>query len=70
MSVHESVPMDAATEIRELDADGFGRNAISSITGVNASTVRNILEGKHQTFCSKLTPRQTSQLIRGFGGGR
>ena len=67
----EPVALDTAAEIRELDAKGFGRNTISTFTGVNASTVRNVLEGKHQTYCNKLTPRQLGQLLnRGFGRGR
>jgi len=63
MSAHIPVPMDAAKEIRELSDKGYGRNTISYITGVNSSTVRNILDGIHQAYDEKLTTRQMQALI-------
>lgn len=64
MSAHEPVAMDTANEIRELAAKGYGRNTISFMTGINSSTVRNILEDKHQTYDDKLTTRQVSEMLR------
>jgi hypothetical protein len=67
MSAHEPVPKDAALEIRELGQQGYGRNQISYMTGVNSSTVRNVLDGVHKTYDEKLTTRQVQGLItRGF----
>lgn len=64
MSSHEPVALDTAKEIRELEAAGYGRNTISYMTGINSSTVRNVLEGIHQAYDEKLTSRQRSDLIR------
>lgn len=64
MSSHEPVALDTAAEIRELAKKGYGRNTISYMTGINASTVRNVLEDKHQTYDEKLTARQRSNLLR------
>lgn len=71
MSTHNPVPLDAAEEIKELALQGVGRNQISAITGVPASTVRNILGGEFKTFTDKLTPRQVQALLnRAFPIGR
>lgn len=63
MASHEPVSLDTAAEIRELATEGYGRNTISYMTGIPSSTVRNILEGIHQTFDSKLTNRQRTNLL-------
>ena len=69
MTAPAAVPMDTASEIHELDEYGYGRNRISHITGIPASTVRKVLNGVHQTFDNKLTVRQRQGLImRGFDG--
>lgn len=68
MARHRPVPHDTAEEIRELGAEGYGRNTISSITGINAGTVRAVLDDRHLTYVDALTPRQvTSMLMSGFG---
>lgn len=62
------VALDTADEIRELAKQGLGRNQISHQTGINASTVRGVLTGRHKTYVDILTPRQvTSLLMSGFG---
>lgn len=67
MARKEPVALDTAAEIRELAAEGLGRNQISHHTGVPASTVRSVLNGNHKTFVDKLTPRQvTGMLMSGF----
>jgi citrate lyase synthetase len=63
MATQEPVPIDKAKEIRELADLGIGRNKISQLTGINASTVRQIIDNKHQTFIDKLTPRQIQNLL-------
>lgn len=63
MAAQEPVPIDKAEEIRELATQGIGRNKISQLTGINASTVRQIIEEKHQAFIDKLTPRQIQSLL-------
>ena len=69
MTTPAAVPMDTAKEIHELDEHGYGRNAISRITGINSSTVRNVLDGTHQTFDNTLTVRQRqNMMLRAFCG--
>ena len=63
MSRHKPVPLDTADEIRELAADGFGRNKISMMTGIPAATVRNVLNGKAVEFTDKLSTRQLSNML-------
>ena len=63
MTRHNPVPMDTAAEIRELDAEGLGRNSIAQHTGINASTVRNILAGTAVQFNDKLTTRQIDRYL-------
>ena len=63
MARHRPVPHDTADEIRELEADGFGRNTISMMTGINAGTVRNVLSGKAVEFCDDLTTRQRTNML-------
>lgn len=58
-----SVPIDTVNEIKELDRAGHGRNQISALTGINASTVRNILGEKNVQVCSSMTNRQRSDLL-------
>lgn len=68
MTAHAPVPLDTAAEIRELSEEGHGRNKIGQLTGINSSTVRNVLEGKAVEFCDELTTRQVSSLLSsGFG---
>ena len=57
------VPKDTAKEINELGAQGYGRNTISYMTGINSSTVRNVLDGKNVQICEKLTTRQVSKML-------
>ena len=57
------VPLDVAAEIHELRERGFGINQIGADTGVNSSTVKQILNGQHKGFCDKLTTRQRQQLM-------
>ena len=66
------VPIDTVDEIKELSSAGHGRNQISALTGINASTVRNILGDKKVEVCSNMTNRQRSDLLMGWGppGGR
>jgi len=61
--VCESVPNDVAAEIRELSNDGIGSNKISAITGVNSSTVKRVISGKHQSYNDQLSTRQTQRLL-------
>jgi hypothetical protein len=63
MARHRPVPLDTADEIRELEGEGFGRNTISMMTGINASTVRNVLSGKAVEFNDDLTTRQVSNML-------
>lgn len=56
--------MDVAKEIRELAAEGFGRNQISSMTGIMPGTVRRIIEREPSVQMSDdLTTRQRSALL-------
>ena len=57
------VALDTAEEIRELAAQGLGRNQISHATGVNASTVRGVVTGRHKTYVDILTTRQVTRLL-------
>ena len=63
MAEHESVPLDTANQVIELAESGLGRNQISVITGINASTVRRIIQGKHQSYCNTLSIRQVQSMI-------
>jgi len=63
MSKHKPVPLDVATEILELSSDGVGSNEICVITGINSSTVRNVILGDHQSYCDKLSTRQAQRLL-------
>ncbi len=63
MSVHQSVPLDVAVEIRELSCDGLGRNQIGLLTGINSSTVRKIISGDHQNYNEKLSTRESQDMI-------
>lgn len=63
MSEHEPVPIDLAKQVIELSEDGIGRNQISAITGINSSTVRRIIEGKHQSYSDTLSIRQVQSMI-------
>ena len=65
MARHKAVPKDTADEIIELGEKGYGRNTIAMMTGINASTVRNVLDGKNVTVCEKLTTRQISSMLAG-----
>ena len=64
MARHKAVPNDTADEIRELSAKGFGRNTISMMTGINAGTVRNVLDGKATEFNDNLTTRQVTDMLK------
>lgn len=67
MTEHAAVPLDTAKEIHELDERGYGRNTISRMTGINSSTVRNVLDGTHQKFDNTLTVRQRqNMMLRAF----
>ena len=69
MTAHAAVPIDTAKEIHELDESGYGRNSISHITGIPATTVRNVLDGVHQKFDNTLTVRQRqNMMLRAFCG--
>ena len=59
----ESVPNDVAAEIRELSDEGIGSNQISAITGINSSTVKRVISGKHQSYNDQLSTRQTQRLL-------
>ena len=66
--MHEPVPVDVATEIRELSVEGFGSNQISAFTGVYSSTVRQVISGKHKSYSERLSIRQVQAFINlGFG---
>ncbi len=66
--MHDPVPVDVATEIRELSREGFGSNQIGFLTGIYASTVRQVISGKHKSYSDKLSPRQVQSFINiGFG---
>lgn len=66
--MHEPVPVDVATEIRELSSEGLGNNQISAFTGVYSSTVRQVISGKHKSYSDKLSARQVQAFINiGFG---
>lgn len=58
-----TVPIDTVEEIKELSSAGHGRNQISALTGINASTVRDILGDKKVAVCSRMTNRQRSDLL-------
>lgn len=62
-----AVPLDTADEIKELADEGFGRNLISTMTGIPAGTVRAVLDGTHKTYVDDLTTRQTTKMISGWG---
>jgi len=63
MSAHQSVPLDVAAEIRELSFDGLGRKQIGHLTGINSSTVRNIISGTYKNYSEKLSVRESQGLI-------
>ena len=63
MAEHEPVPIDVAKQVIELSQSGLGRKQISLITGINASTVRRIIEGKHQNYSDTLSIRQVQSMI-------
>ena len=58
-----SVPIDTIEQIRELQAEGFGRTNIGFITGVYAETVYNVMKGKEVDTCDVMTPRQRHKLM-------
>ena len=60
---HDPVPLDVASEIHELRSAGLGMNQIGAFTGVNSSTVKRVIAGKHQSYCDKLSSRQIQRLI-------
>lgn len=61
--MHEPVPIDVATEIHELRADGLGMNLIGMFTGINSSTVKRVISGAHQNYSERLSTRQTQGLL-------
>jgi len=61
------VPLDVASEIRELSNEGLGCNKISALTGVGSSTVKRIISGIHRSYTDRLSPRQVQALLNGFG---
>jgi len=61
------VPLDVASEIRELSNEGLGCNKIAALTGVNSSTVKRIISGIHRSYTDRLSPRQVQTLLNGFG---
>lgn len=61
--MHEPVPLDVAAEILELSIEGFGRDKIGFITGINSSTVKKVISGSHKSYSDKLSCRQTQGLL-------
>ena len=64
--MHEPVPIDVAAEIRELSDEGIGVNQISAITGINSSTVKRVISGKHQSYNDQLSTRQAQRLLNNW----
>ena len=64
--MREPVPIDVAKQIHELDSEGQGCNQISSITGINSSTVKRVISGEHQTYSDRLSARQIQGFIAGM----
>ena len=65
-----TVPLDAVDEIRELSAQGHGRNMISSLTGIKQETVRSILLNRDVQTCDRLTCRQITTMLMSWGPKR
>ena len=60
----DAVPLDVAKQILELSKEGYGSNMISSITGINSSTVRRVIRGEHKGYSDKLSTRQIQEFIK------
>lgn len=65
--MHKFVPLDVASEIRELSDEGLGCDKIGALTGINSSTVKRIISGIHESYTDRLSPRQVQALLNGFG---
>lgn len=61
--IRKSVPLDVANRVMELRQEGYGRDRIALWTGLSSGMVKNIIEGKRQSFDDTLSTRQIQQFI-------
>ena len=63
MNLRDEIGQDEARQILELYEQGYGRNRIGQIVGVNSSAVRKVIAGERVHYSEKLSTRERQRLL-------